>query len=332
MATPHPDFDAIASSTIANYRKTLNENLMGHQALFWQLKQRGFVTEDRGGTSIVEPLLYADNDTVSSYSGYDLLDVTPQDGITSAVYNWKYVAGSVVISGKEEFENSGDKSRIFNLLQAKIRQLELSMKKELNTQLYADGTGNGGKDITGLGLAVEDGTAWSTYGGIDSSAAIASFWRNQYIDATAHQFSFTDGKSIWGLNKMRKMYNLCTRAGFAPTLIVMDLDLYEEYEAYMEGVKQRLTDTKMADAGFKNIMFKDTPVIFDSDLDNNTILFLNADALKFVIGKGRNFTTTPFVRPHNQDAKVSQTLLTANLVTSRRDVQGRIANLAPGTS
>jgi len=28
---------------------------------------------------------------------------------------------------------------------------------EINRQLQSDGTGNGGKDITGLGLAVEDG-------------------------------------------------------------------------------------------------------------------------------------------------------------------------------
>jgi hypothetical protein len=33
---------------------------------------------------------------------------------------------------------------------------------------------------------------------------------------------------------------------------------------------------------------------------------------------------TPFVKPENQDAKVSHVLFTGNIVTSKRDVHGRI--------
>lgn len=329
----NPNFDTIASATIANYRGKLHENLIDKQVLFWQLKQRGFVDEDKGGTSIVETLMYGDNTTVKSYSGYDLLDVTPQEGFTSAQYAWKQVAGTVTISGKEEFENSGDKARIFKLLDGKIRQLEISMKKALNKQLFGDGSGNGGKDITGLAIAVEDGTAWSTYGGIDSSSAEGAFWRNRFINfdgvyGANSKFQDAWGPSTKGVSALRTMFNSVSSDGNSPSLIVTTQDIYEMYEAVMEGQKQRLVDVKTADAGFKNITFKDVPMVFDQDMDTEGILFLNSEYLKFTIGQGRNFAVSPFVKPPNQDAKVSNTLLTANLVMTRRDVHGRIVGVS----
>lgn len=326
MAAGNSSFTTFLTSTLQKYRRTLQENLMGQQALFWQLKQRGFVTEEKGGRSIVVPLMYGTNDTVASYQGYDLLDVTPQAGITAAEYDWKYIAGSVTISGQEEFENSGDKERIFNLLEAKIKQLEISMKLELNSQLFADGSGNSGKNITGLGTAVQDGTTWDTYGGIDSSDADNSWWRNQWFADTGTDFLTEDGTSVNGMSQMRAMFNDCTVSNEKPTLIVTTSDLYEQYEAHVEGSKLRTQNTKMADAGFINQEFKGVPMIFDEDMDSDEMLFLNSEYLKFVIGKGRNFVNTPFVKPENQDAKVSHVLFTGNVVTSKRDVHGRITS------
>jgi hypothetical protein len=334
MATGNPTFTTFFSSTIRNYRKKLIENLLGQQALFWQLNQRGFVQEDKGGRSIVTPLMYGENSTVQSYAGWDLLDVTPQEGMTSAEFDWKFIAGTVTISGEEEFKNSGDKNKIFNLLESKIRQLELSMQLEMNKQLFADGSGNGYKDITGLAAAVEDGATWSTYGGIDRNVAANSWWRNKYIEydtfmGSAKKFhdAYSVSSSIGGIAAMRNLYNSCTIGNSSPTLIVTTQDIYEAYEADAEGKKQRVTDTKMYDAGFQNLVFKGTPMIFDEDMDDEGVLMLNAEYLKFVIGKGRNFTTTPFVKPQNQDAKVSQVLWAGNIVTSKSDQHGRISNL-----
>lgn len=333
MATGNASFDTVATATIANYRKQLVDNLIDKQKLLWKLKSQGFITEDKGGRSIVQPLMYATNGTVASYSGYDLLDVSPSAGITAAEYSWKYLAGSVVISGQEEFENSGDKSRIFNLLDAKIKQLETSFKIEVNRQLFADGTGNSSKDITGLALAVEDGTAWATYGGIDGSVSANSWWRNRYLDfdtfhGGATTFGATDGQSTKGLKIMRNMFNLCSVDGESPDLIVTTQELYEAYEAVVEGKLQLAqVDTKMADAGFQNILFKKVPIVWDSEMNDEGMLFLNSKYMKFVVGQGRNFTQTPFIRPQNQDAKVSQLQLAAQLTLSKRNVHGRIVGM-----
>jgi hypothetical protein len=303
---------------------------MGHNALYWQLKKRGFVTEESGSRSIVQPLMYGQNSTVSSYAGWDLLDVTPQEGITAAEYAWKFIAGTVTISGEEEFKNSGSKTRIFNLLEAKIRQLELSMQLQMNIQLFSDGSGNGGKDITGLAAAVEDGTGWASYGGIDGNVAANSWWRNAFMDfnGTYTSWDTGSGKSVQGLDGMRNMYNTVSLGNSTPTLLITTQKWYEKYEGHVEGGMLRTSNLALADAGFQNLEFKGTPMIFDEDLEADNMLFLNSEFMKFVIGKGRNFVNTPFVKPQNQDAKVSQVLFAGQLTLSKRDQHGRIIDLA----
>ena len=332
----NPNFDTLVATTLKNYRANLADNITAHQVVWYQLKERGFVREDEGGTSIVEPLLIGRNTTVKSYAGYDVIDTAPQTGISAAEYNWKQVAGSVSISGEEEFKNSGSKTKVISLLQSKITQLELSMMLEINRQLQADGTGNGGKDITGLAIAVEINPS-STYGGINSSSF--SYWKNQWLSsaATISIAAPTAGVNTM-LNEWVRIYNSCMRGKVRPTVIITDQLVYEEYERSMQATTSNyrvMIDSKMADAGFMNLLFKETPVVFDEDMPGATllvsnvhqVLFLNADFMKFVIGKGKNFVVTDMQRPENQDAKVSQVILYGNLTLSNRARQGRISNI-----
>lgn len=320
----NPNFSALVATTLKNYRKKLSDNITGHQALFWQLKQRGFIREEDGGTSIVEPLLTGLNSTVKSYNGYDVIDVSPQEGITAAEFDWKQLAGSLSISGREKFINSSSKTKVLSLLESKTTQLEKSMQLEINRLLNLDGTGNGGKDFTGLSILVEDGAAWSTVGGIDSNAF--TYWRNQFTDLGG---SF----AALGLDAMRTMYNSVSRQGMneTPTLIMATQSAYEAYEKTLV-VNERFlgSDTDMADAGFMNLLYKKTPMVFDENIplaldgtgSTHAMYFLNAEYLNLVIGKGKNFSVTPVQKPENQDAEVSQVLFYGNMTTGNRARQG----------
>lgn len=128
------------------------------------------------------------------------------------------------------------------------------------------------------------------------------------------------------------MVNSASRGKDRPTLIITAQPVYEAYIATLED-KRRFTDSKMGDLGFKNVMFDEVPMIWDDDIESDdaanrySAFILNARYLKFIVGKGRNFTATPFVRPNNQDAKSSQVLLHANMVMSNRARQGRLTNI-----
>lgn len=320
----NPDFSILAATTLKNYRNQMADNLTGHEALLWELKNKGFMRTSDGGLSIVEPLMYGRNTTVKSYDGYELLDTTPQQGITAAEYEWKQIAGTVSISGREEFINMGSKTQVINLLKSKILQLDTSMELEVSRMLHSDGAGNGGKDLGGLALLVEDGAAWSTVGGIDSNANI--WWRNQWIGGT------TDFATN-GLSRMTTIFNSVSRKSVRPRLIITDQYLYEAYEAKLVP-NERFLDTRLGDAGFLNLTFKGVPIVFDQDMpyedlatDEHQMAFLTTEFLSFVVGKGKDFVVSDFQRPDNQDAKIANVLLYAQLVCSNRGRQGRLTDL-----
>lgn len=318
----NPNFDQLVSTTLKNYRAIMADNITLQLALLAQLKKMGFIREEPGGTTIVEPLMIAENSTVSSYSGYDIIDTTPQTGMSAAEFNWKQVAGSVSISGFQEFVNSGDKVKIINLLEKKIMQLEISMRQRINNMLMLDGTGNGGKDITGLSLLVEDGAAWSSVGGIDSNAN--TYWRNQFIDLGGSW-------AASGLDNLRTLINNCSRPSLGESvgLIISTQGVYEAYEKSAV-VNLQVTDTNMADLGFKHLVYKGIPWVWDTQVplaldgtgSTHAVWVLMSQYLNFVIGKGRNFISTPFQKPENQEAKVSQMILYAQLTTNNRARQG----------
>ena len=308
-----PNVGVLLSTTLKNYRKTLTDNIFKSNALFYQLKEMGAVKEEDGGERIVEPLMYAVNNTAQSYDGYETLDTTPQTGIDSAEFNWKQYSVSITISGKEERLNSG-KSRIINLLEAKIKQAEESLVEEISRGIFSDGTGNGGKNLTGLAAMVSDS---GTYGGINSST---NTWWRAYVDSSSEAL---------GLPDMRTAYNTASKGGKdTPTLIVTTQTLFESYEGLFTNVAisgggshfstQSAGTKKIVDGGFQAAEFKGVPIVWDEFCQSGRVYFLNTRHMKLVVHKDANFETTDFERPEDQDAKVAQILFMGNLTCNRR--------------
>jgi hypothetical protein len=75
------------------------------------------VQNENGGLEIVQPLLMSKNTTAGSFSGFDILDTTPQNNETSAVFPWRMLYATISISVEEEAKNEG-KGRLINLLVA----------------------------------------------------------------------------------------------------------------------------------------------------------------------------------------------------------------------
>ena len=109
-----------------------------------------------GGRDIHVPVQLDDNETVGSYSGADTIDISLQDTDNYALFAIRQNAGSFVITGREKRGNKGE-AAIYNLMQGKINRLVNDLRIDLNRQAVADGTGNGGKDLDGLGAVIGTG-------------------------------------------------------------------------------------------------------------------------------------------------------------------------------
>ena len=105
------NYDAILSTTLFNYRRTLEDAISTANAfLFIMLMKRSkadYKIINEIGDRMMMPLMY-ELGNADSYSGYDVLDVTPADGISMAFFNWAQAAVPISISGLEEKKNRGE--------------------------------------------------------------------------------------------------------------------------------------------------------------------------------------------------------------------------------
>lgn len=313
MASIYADnFDTLITTTLDKVRPVLTDQISNENVLTAWLNMKSRVTLD-GGSVIRRPLLFAFNDTVSSYSGYDLIDTTPQEGLGWAEYAWKQHAGSVVISGEEVKKNSGS-AQLINLLQAKVDQLKLSIADDMNAMLWATSVGNGGKDFDSIPTLVK---ASGTVGNVDPSTY--TWWVSQ-TDASV---DLTDPA---GVTDMNAMVNTIRTARSKVDIEITTQAVYQAYEA-LALPNIRFTNTRLADLGFEAIAHKTAELAFDPDCPSGTVYFLNSDRLEFVQHRDSWLTPTEFVRPYNQDAKVALILSMGNLITDSRRSHGYFSSV-----
>ena len=308
MATPgnaiDSTYDALMSTTLRNYRPKMSDNIFKKTPLLYWLNEKGRKRKDDGGTYIVEPLLYGKN-TLTSYAGFDTLNTQEVEGITSAEFPWKHFQVPITISRPDERKNSG-KHRIINLLDAKIKQSEKTMRDGLATQAYAAGTNNNNKDLTGLAAMVKTS---GTYGNI--AKATYSWWQS-YVSNSSTALTY---------DAMQTAYLTTADGNDTADLIATTLILYQKYWSLLQP-QQRYTDSKTLDAGFQNLTFNGATMMLDKYCTATYMYFLNSDYINFVVDTQTDMLTTDFRVPTNQDAKVAHILLYANLTCSNCKVQG----------
>lgn len=274
-------------------------------------------TKRKGGLKLIEPLMYAKSSSGGSYSGWDTFDVSPQNGLTNAEFVWKYYYWSITINGQEEQENAGE-SAMLDLLEAKWEQTKMSMLDAIGADIFLDGTGNGGKKITGLALMVDNA---GTYGNIARSGN--SWWGSQ---ENGNAVAITAA----GANGLRRMFNDCSfgKMKRTPNLIVTTQEGFESYEALMDS-NMRYSNTGEENVGFRNpnLMFRNAPMFWDDYCQDATLYMLNTDFIKWIVNSDRDMTPTPFKVPTNQDGKVAQVLWAGNLTCSNCRHQGKFTAL-----
>lgn len=335
------NYDALLSTTLFGYRKTMVDNIFKSAAFMAALKSAGGIEYQDGGERIAQPLMYEVNDTVKSYSGYEQLAVKPQDGMTTAYFPWKEIGGTITISRLEERQNSGE-AAIMKLLEKKILQAEMSIKQAIITQLI-QGTvsastfvpGNDAKDMYPLAyflrkLKATNPTTGGNVGNISSSAN--SWWRHYVGDFGGNSTTNADtNTSVTTRTSLKsflyRMWNYCSRGadGSGPNLVLADQVTFETYEMALDAQKQ-YTQGNLAAMGFDSVRLKGADVIWDelvpdvytgtAAITTGTAFFLNTKFYKLVIDAQTDFITTPFVEPENQTAKTAKVLFMGNATVS----------------
>jgi hypothetical protein len=327
MAFPSSITDVLAT-TIESRTKKVQDSVTKNNALLAWLSKRGNIRTISGGSSIFEELSFAENSNGGAFSGYDLLPVAAQDVISAAQFLLKQYAVPVVISGLEQLQNSG-REQMIDLMESRLAVAEGTMANLLSQGIYGDGTGFGGKAITGLDVAVPavlTASQTNVYGGI--SRATWPFWRTYspgtitLPTATTVQAAFN---TAWA--------NL-VRGSDRPDLIIVDNNYWSAYMASLQAI-QRFTGTEEAKLGFPTIKYMDADVVLDGGVGGfaytngatgGTAYFLNTKYLKWRPHRDRNMVPLSPNRRYsvNQDAEVQILGWAGNLTCGGARFQGRV--------
>lgn len=329
-------YDSLLSLTLNNTRSVIYDNISRDNVVWMWLHANGRKTTENGGARIQRTVTRKLNDTVGSYSGYEVIPIVPQDTETVALYDWKQISGNVTISRIEERKNSG-KTQIANLLTSKIENLQMAFADEMNRQfLGAFTAGNSGKDVHSIPQIIDE-TAGSTLGGIDASAE--TYWEAQSTDSSASTFAALK-------KEMRTVYHDCMKGpGGAPDLVVTDQTTYETYEASFDSlVRVQVGDQRLIDLGFDSVRLKGANVVWDervpdpknselSSVDGGSptagaAYYINSRFMEFVVDSQTDLINRPFQMAQDQDAKSALVLLYGNLITTNRRKQGVLYDIS----
>ena len=317
----------IISTTIQSRSGALADNVTNNNALLVKMRERGNVKPFSGGNVILQEIMYNDTATenAGSYSGYDVIDITPNSPISAAQFDLKQYAAAVSMSGLEMLQNAG-KEQIIDLMEGRIQVAEAQLTNDISAGLYSDGTGNSGKDITGLALAVAASPSTGTYGGINR--ANWAFWRNIAFDAT------TDGGAAASATNIQSYMNRVAvqlvRGSDRPDMIVAGNNYYRFYLESLQAI-QRITSESSAGAGFTSLKYFgagfNCDVFLDGgiggQLNTNRMYFLNTKYMFFRPHRDRNFVPIGGERQSvNQDAVVKLIGWAGNLTSSGPRYQG----------
>lgn len=338
------NLDALFSQTLANYSKTLVDNIGKNSAFYYKLINSGFYEGENGGSYIQLPLMYQ-LAAMDSYGGYDELGTTPIDGITSAIYEWRQLAVPIVYSMDEVLKN---RERIKDLVKTKIMQAEMGFQEGFVTHfLQGSGNGalstpkvsgnNGSTSIEPIAKIIEYSTTSETVGNI--SANSYTWWRNQ--STTSAATTNTDF-----LAEMLRTYNNCSKGtGGVPDLIIMDQITYELFHMALY-MKYRQVNRDQT-FPFENIKWMGATVVWDEKVPNvfagttdttsttgGTAYFVNTKFFRIKYMNGRDFDMLKdengktFAKPINGDSRIGHLAWMGNICINNRRKHGVLGKIA----
>lgn len=317
----NPNLSEIITTTLEARSGELADNVTKNNAILMRLQEKGNIKPLSGGRQIYQELEYAENGTFGWYSGYDALNIAPQDVFTTAQFDWKQAASSVNISGLEQMQNSGAEALI-DLLESRIENAEKSMRNGVSTALYGDGTANAGKAIGGLQLLVPDVPTAGTVGGINR--ATWAFWRSVKFGGVADGGAAVTTANIQ--TYMNRLYLQLVRGTDRPDLIMADNTYFRLYWESL-AANQRFTNEKLAGTGFDNLKYMSADCVFDGGIGGGCpaahMYFLNTDYIRLRPHKERQFVPIGGDRwATNQDATLKLIGWMGNMTLSGAQFQG----------
>ena len=290
-------YDQLFSLTERARRDRISDNIGNSQPTLDIFHAAGRVEVESGGESIEERLLYAYQD-VEWMSDRQAVSTSDKEGVTKAVYPWRFALAPVNIAKTDEAKAMKSETSAMDFSESKIVQARQGLRTAVNTAMCGLASG---KVMLGFQDLVRDDNDAGTLGGIDLSSSSNSWFRNQ-ADTSSTTFTTQTVATIYnGWAALSDLYETCsdineeaTHIGAGSTLYSKMLQTLEgtNYTRFMGGEKKKLN------AGGQSVGsgpgFRSAIIYKDRAFASSHIYIFNINTLKLKVLRGMNFQKTNF--------------------------------------
>lgn len=305
------NYQQVLSMALEDRSKSWQDIVSNAVPLFDVLRRKG-LWQSYSGPRIRQTLLI-DLPTIQWYSGYDFLNNPPKELFNDAYFTPKMAAVPISLTMEEILNNDG-RNQIFDVMAEYINAAETGLAVGMEQSLFGDGTGSGGKEIGGLGLAVPINPALGTYGGI--SRVNNTIWRTRaYNSATAFPAIGTVVDSTTIRPMLNTIYGQTSRGARRADLLLMSIEHWNAYDASLVAHQRISNENGVGRLGFQTLQYigpgsgKGIEIVFgggfNSFMPASTTFGLETDSLRMRYNPQRNFDTLfrgDGQKPINQDA------------------------------
>lgn len=299
------------TSTLYEYKSEIVDNYFKSNALFVRLRSRNKVTVD-GGTDVRRHFIYAKLGG-GSYGIGDQFDTATREFMTDLILPWKRNYVPLSMDGLEEVQNRGV-AKIFSYTDTLKNVAKMTLADNIGDQLYGDGSGNGGKDIDGLRIAVSDA---GTYGGVPRATSGPGAAIKSYVNTTGGRFSFT---------MVREAVSRTKIGSEQVDLIICNENMFDKFWARSQPSEYNKAED-MRQIGFDSVRFGKADVVTDDKCPDGEIWGLNTNYIEYTVSQGRDFYLRGPFDIANQDMWTAQYLVYSNIVVTAPRLMFRIENV-----
>lgn len=307
--TTNRQYRQILSTALAARSPGIEDLMAKSNALYNVLKRKGRFRSFDGPE--IRQSLQIDKAKAQWAKGYDILANPPLELINDAVWTPKAVYVPISLTGQELRANRGA-NQVHDILETYMEAAEQALVDEFDTALHSDGTGDGGKQLSGLGAAIPIITNTGIYGGINR--ADHAKWRTTTYSAAT---SFPTIGTVVDSTTIRPMLNriMMERSvgNRAADLLVMSPEHYEAYDAATVAIQRLVRETELGKMGFQSIEYvgggRRAEIVLASGINSampaNTTYGIDTQSMWIRYREGFNFANLfdgDGAMPINQDA------------------------------
>lgn len=234
MAPP----SSVLSTTLRLLRDKLVDNSFLAHPLFRAIEQSGNLVKVAGGSRIDEPVIFGDHTAITELTGagFNPVSMAVTDPFNQSRFEFANFTQPIILSAVEKAANKGDLA-VVNILESKVNNVMLSLKKEVSKQVIA-GTSTAITSLESLyGATTVAGTGWlegvatnlqqNTVGGLSKVTYRGQNWFNQVKDSGAN-FDLSH------LDELMIQCQLYSPDGTFPDIILMSPNCFATFQAQQQ--------------------------------------------------------------------------------------------------